>query len=122
WLLGVRGDRPPNRRGAEKCDELSPSHATRDLRGCQSVRCRTPANTKAIAASRSAGAHDVCCGVNSRSETARWMGPLYPRKQTVSLQRRRCPPSANALNRCRDNRCADWVALEARQSIILERG
>src|SRR5262245_21435166 len=43
-LLGVRGDRPPHRGAAEKCDELTPLHATPpDLRGCQSIRWRTPA-------------------------------------------------------------------------------
>jgi hypothetical protein len=38
-LLGVRGDRPPNRRAGEKCDELPPPHAKPpDLRACQTIR------------------------------------------------------------------------------------
>jgi hypothetical protein len=40
-LLAVCGDRPPDRNAAEQGYELSPPHATPDLRGCQSIRCRT---------------------------------------------------------------------------------
>src|SRR5262245_45518496 len=43
-LLRAGDDRPPHCRAAEKRDELTPPHSTpSDLRGCQSIRWRTPA-------------------------------------------------------------------------------
>src|SRR5262245_542128 len=44
-LGGVRcGEQPPDRPAAEKCDELTPPHATPpDLRECQTIRWLTPA-------------------------------------------------------------------------------
>jgi hypothetical protein len=35
-------------------------------------------------------------------------GPQDPEQRTVLLQRQICPPCANALNRCRDSRCAGY--------------
>src|SRR5262245_7422979 len=60
-LLGVRGDRPPNRRAAEKCDELTPPHAMPPITWLPEYQMADH-SAKAIAASRSAGASGVCLG------------------------------------------------------------
>jgi hypothetical protein len=46
-------------------------------------------------------------------------GPLPPKKLSEMLRQRELQSRANALNRCRDNRCAGWVVLEAHEAITL---
>src|SRR5262249_34064204 len=60
-LLGVRGDRPPNRRAAKKCNKLSPPHVTPRSTRMPDYQM-LHASTKAIAASRSAGAASAALG------------------------------------------------------------
>jgi hypothetical protein len=59
WMLRVPRERPSNCRAAKKGDEITPPHASPPI-PAQPKNQMLNANTKAIAASQSVQARDVC--------------------------------------------------------------
>jgi len=77
-----------------------------DLRRCdQSIRC--DARRWGIAASQRARVREGRFGSKAGVRPRGWMGPLYPRQQTVSLQRRRCPLCATNRHSSASPWCVD---------------